>query len=196
MDEDEEKLRLALLEEFANSKERWTDQRLKVIERANDMQIGVSERNFQLILALVTMSVAFLTIVNPLVQNSLKVALLVPMIFAFIAALVGITQLLLTTWWDRKCIAEDGEWGSMAYGRYQNLAGEIYANLYEGSIPRDKIEQYGNLFETTTTESKARGIARSKEFIGRLILFLFYAFLTLFGLGFISLFVVLLANLI
>lgn len=185
-------MRLALLEEFGHARERWTDVRLELGSRANDMQIGVSERNFQLILALVSISVVFLTIAIPsaYAQSASRFSsLLVPSIVSFLATIIGIIQLFLTTWWDRQCIAEDGKWGLDSYGRYHRSANEIYADLYKGSIPRDKIENYGKLFECIPREGQERVEKRNRSSLNRAINFLFYLFLAMFVWGFISLLV-------
>ena len=190
MHEDREKLRLALLEEFGHAKERWTDVRLELGRRSNDMQIGVSERNFQLILALVSISVVFLTIVIPIAHTQSSISpssLILPTAFSFFAIIIGIANLFMTTWWDRQCIADDGKWGIESYGRYHRSANEIYSDLYMGSVPKDKIESYEKLFEEIPKEAQKRSEERNRCWQSRTINFLFYAFLVVFLLAFLSL---------
>ncbi len=195
MDDDDEKLRLTLLQEFAGTRDRWTDQRLRLAERSNELQTGVSERNFNIVLALVSVTAGFLAVAAPIAQASLGGWLFIPIIASFITTATGITHLLLVTWWDRRCIAEDSTFYMGIYGKFQGGASEIYADLYlDEAIPREKIENYYKLPETTKREIDDWKNERDRSAYARLINFSFYLFFIAFGISFILLLCVLAFN--
>lgn len=190
----DEKTKSLLIEQFATARDRWTDQRLLIGQRSNDLQVGVSERNFQLVLALVSISVAFLTIVIPIAQDNFQNSLFFPTIFSFLAALIGIVHLFLGAWWDRKVIPEDSKFYIDIFGEFQDSATKIYNKLYLDEIPKDDIEAHTKLHDNVGKRIQERKDEREKSYIPRLINFLYYAFLVIFAISFISLFFILLSD--
>lgn len=126
---DKEDLEL-LIKEFSYSAEKWTELGIESIYRSSDLQVHNAEREFNLFLNITTLSVAFLTIVVPLIRDSLSVILFLAIFFFLFTSILGIIILKLTIKRDKRLIEENKNWEYKASKKYLQLAVDIRSKLY------------------------------------------------------------------
>src|SRR5579872_4599128 len=109
--------RKQLVTESWNTKERWATLRLQAMDRYRNLLVGNGDREFNLSLTLVSISVAFLTIVVPLLQDYSSPLFLFGLCSFFIAAILGVIDLLWTIYRDRYYLQDDLKWEEGLYKR-------------------------------------------------------------------------------
>jgi hypothetical protein len=181
------------LEEFGKTRERWTDLQLQTIFRNNDLLIKTGDREFDLILALTSISVAFLTVVVPLTapQNTLTSILLfkLSIVYFFACALTGIVHLLWVIYRDRTLLKEKADWEMGQLKSFQNKTNAIYEKLLSNQdIPNEEMEGVVSQNETLKSEAKARQDIIDKKPSTMILNLLHRLFFGLFFAGFIFLF--------
>jgi hypothetical protein len=181
------------LEEFSRTRERWTDLQLQTTFRNSDLLIKTGDREFDLILALASISVAFITVVVPLTASkSSIVAILLfnlSLVYFFTCALTGIVQLLWLIYHDRKYLKERDSWEMEQLKIFQEKTGAIYEKLRNNQDVTDK-EMMSVLAqnEATKKEAKDKQDALDKKISTRVLNLLHRLFFSLFFVGFICLF--------
>jgi hypothetical protein len=181
------------LEEFGRTRERWTDLQLQTTFRNSDLLIKTGDREFDLILALASISVAFITVVVPLTASkSSIVAILLfnlSLVYFFTCALTGIVQLLWLIYHDRKYLKERDSWEMEQLKIFQEKTGAIYEKLRNNQDVTDK-EMMSVLAqnEATKKEAKDKQDALDKKISTRVLNLLHRLFFSLFFVGFICLF--------
>ncbi len=171
-------------EEFAKDKERWTDLHLNCIFRYSELQTQNSERELNLVLSLVSISVAFLTIVVPLSKEHMSAFFFEAIFFFILCSLSGVADILWTIKRDQRLLVEDRDWEFDTYGKYQSSAAAIYNKLLDDIFPIKDMEKYFMLGETTKEESKVRSEKRNFAMSTKLLKFLHSMFFGLFFAGF------------
>jgi hypothetical protein len=181
------------LEEFGRTRERWTDLQLQTTFRNSDLLIKTGDREFDLILALASISVAFITVVVPLTASkSSIVAILLfnlSLVYFFTCALTGIVQLLWLIYHDRKYLKERDSWEMEQLKIFQEKTDAIYEKLRNNQDVTDK-EMMSVLAqnEATKKEAKDKQDALDKKISTRVLNLLHRLFFSLFFVGFICLF--------
>jgi hypothetical protein len=181
------------LEEFSRTRERWTDLQLQTTFRNSDLLIKTGDREFDLILALASISVAFITVVVPLTASkSSIVAILLfnlSLVYFFTCALTGIVQLLWLIYHDRKYLKERDSWEMEQLKIFQEKTDAIYEKLRNNQDVTDK-EMMSVLAqnEATKKEAKDKQDALDKKISTRVLNLLHRLFFSLFFVGFICLF--------
>ncbi len=177
--------------EFNQDRNRWTDIILQRTFFWSDLRIKLAEREFQFILFLTTISIAFISIVLPLLLNS-EYGISKITIFGFlIASLLGFIKLLSSLYIDRKEIPKVEKIEMDYFKKCQKLAVQIYGKIaIENVISEEtkrEIEEYSNLREEPDKMAAAR--KKEKNFIVKLLSIVLFLFLFSFSAAFISLFI-------
>lgn len=160
------------LEEFTNSVEGWTKLSLDTLYHTSDLDTRNSEREFNLYLAMTSLSVAFLTIVVPLIKDFISITLIITIFFAFTTTIFGITSLRLTIKRDKRLIKEDGDWEHSILKVYLSKNISIRSKLYDyKKRPENKLWEeitldVKNYFESKkelNIEAEKRQLIKEKE---------------------------------
>jgi hypothetical protein len=161
---------------------------LRAIYRYHDLLVGNGEREFNLSLVLVSVSVAFLAVVVPLLQNySSPLFLAVLGCFSF-SSVTGIVDLLWTIYRDRHYLELDQKWEDDNYRKFQAAAVAIYAKLIKGNpVFRREVDGYLALKNKMSSEQDERTTSRKNAFWTKALVWLHRIFLAVFFLGFILL---------
>ncbi len=169
MDKDEINL---LIEELLRSAERWTDLSIDSLYRSADLGARNSDREFNLILALTSLCVAFLTIVLPITQNGQSLLLLISGISFLLTAIIGIIILILTISRDKRLIKSDGDWEHKTFNKYLGQTVDIRSKLFDyKKSPNDnllaeirsEIEKYFQEREELDTQIEQRKSVKENE---------------------------------
>ena len=160
------------LEEFTRSVEGWTKLIFDTVYRTFDLSTRNSEREFNLYLAMTSLSVAFLTIVIPIIKDFISLSLIIATFFALSTAILGIMTLRLTIKRDQRIIKEDGDWEHDKLKDYLSQNVSIRGKLYDyKKKPKDNlwdeiITDVKNYFESRkelNAEAEKRQLAKDKE---------------------------------
>jgi len=142
-----------LIDEAAKTKETWTQLALQSIIRFHDNKNNNSERLFNLILALSSISVAFLAIVVPLIKGG-SWALGMSTILPFLStAIFGVVSLIIVLKIDDSSLDEIGQMEDEVLEDFQNKSNDIYLKLIKyqakevSAPPVDEINEYLGLKE-------------------------------------------------
>jgi len=178
-------------EEFNQDRNRWTDIILQRIFFYGDLKIKLAEREFQFILFLTTVSIAFISVVLPLLLNSdHKISKI--SIFAFmLASFFGFLRVFLSIIVDKKEIPKDEEFEIGYFKKCQKLAGQIYGKITSGDITKKDIEKDVEMYASLGRGINIMGAQRKKEkdnFSRKFLSSIHCLFLLSFAIGFFSLF--------
>lgn len=177
-----------LIPEFESVKERWADLRLRAIYRYHDLIVGNGEREFNLSLVLVSISVAFLAVVVPLLQDYSSVLFFIVLGCFSLCSILGIVDLLWTIYRDRYFLALDQKWEDSNYRSFQDTAASIYAKLIRGDpVLRREIDGYLSLKTTMSNEQEERTTQRAKALHTKVLVWLHKVFIAIFFIGFVLL---------
>ena len=185
-----EELKKIMLPEASATKERWADIRLQALDRYRNLLIGNGEREFNLSLTLVSISVAFLTIVVPLLNDYTSPFFLFGLCCFFISAILGVVDLLWTIYRDRHYLQEDLRWEDGMYKRFQTKSVDFYTRLTMGPpVTRGDIKVYLDKGDSSK-ETQERSETRNKLFSTKALVFTHRCFIIAFFFGFLILMVV------
>ncbi len=181
------------LEEFGRTRERWTDLQLQTTLRNSDLLVKTGDREFDLILALASISVAFITVVVPLTAPKSSVAGILlfnfSLVYFFACALTGIVQLLWLIYRDRKYLKKRDAWEMEQLKIFQKKTDAIYDKLRKNEdITDEEMEGFLTQNEATKKGAKDRQDELDKKFSTRILNLLHRLFFGLFFAGFICLF--------
>lgn len=127
---DKEDLELYIAE-FFNTSEKWTGQSFQSIQRSFDLSVRNGDREFNLFLSLTTLSAAFLTIVAPLIKDSLSLPLILTIVLFLLSTLLGIIILWTTIKHDQRLIDADAKWEHNILQDYLNRTTKIRLDLHD-----------------------------------------------------------------
>lgn len=123
------------IDEMIETRKRLLDLQLQTIVRYNDLIQTNSERGFNLIISLISISTAFIALVTPLVV-SLHTTKLIAVVFLFLSfafflfcALDGITYLLWLVFFDKKELQDKNDFETKRLNEIQDKIGSIYGKL-------------------------------------------------------------------
>jgi len=170
---DEEELKL-YIEEFSRSADRWTDLALDSVYRSFDLQQKNSDREFNLLLNITSISTVFLAIVIPLIRNSLSASIILSLatIYFFLASILGVILLISTVKRDKRLINEDSQWEYKNLRKYLDKVMAIRSELYDyKKSPSEKfwidiqehIKEYFSSRNELNVEVEKRKIVKEKE---------------------------------
>ena len=180
--------RSRLIPEFESVKERWADLRLRAVYSYHDLFVGNGDREFNLSLVLVSISVAFLAVVVPLLQDYSSILFFIVMGCFSLSSILGIIDLLWTIYRDRYFFGLDQKWEDSQYRGFQDAAAAIYANLITNRpVSRRDIENYFSLKGTMNLEQERRSTKRGKSSWTKILVWLHKIFIAVFFFGFILL---------
>ncbi len=118
-----------LIAVFSETSDNWTQQLISLSQKTADLQYRNADRGFNLVLALSSISVAFLTVVAPTIQIGHSRVLILTVVFFILTTLCGIVILAMVIERDKKSILSDDKWERELLVKFQQGAISICNKL-------------------------------------------------------------------
>ena len=185
-----------IIKELSGNSEKWTQLSIDSLYRSWDLQVHNNEREFNLFLNIVTISIAFLAIGVPLIRGSLSFFPIWMISSFLLTSICGIIVLIITIVRDRRLIKEDGEYEYNTFSGYLEKSVSIQIKLrdYKDKPSEDlwnKILSEGNEYmnsrKNLDNEVKQRQSRKEKELSFKVLKYLKLAFWCFFISSFIGL---------
>lgn len=184
-----------LIQDTAKEGEKWTELSLGSVLRTAELKYKNVDRQFNLVLALTSISVAFLTLVFP---NSVdrSPSLIWAGLFSILTSVIGIILLVCTISRDDKKIDSDGKWELDTFQNFQTETADILSTLREYKKTPDpsleeklrkKFADHMSGSKKIHEQSSTRKEEKAKEVQVRILKILHSSFWIFFTLSFGSL---------
>jgi len=160
---DEEDINFGI-EEFSRTRDGFTQIALQSLLHSDDIEEGYAVKKLDLFISLTTLSVAFLTIVVPLMRNSLSGILILITILFFVTSLCGILLSIITIKRKVKITSEDASRKHNIFNGFIILAGDIILGMqdYKKDRKRETFEAVKNKIEELENSRKDLHIEDAK----------------------------------
>ncbi len=185
-----EDIRQRLMPEFDKTADKWADLRLRAIYRYHNLKIGNSEREFNLSLSLLSISVAFLAIVVPLLKDYSSDLFFFDLGCFFACSILGLIDLFWTIYRDRHFLEMDSLWEDGNYKMAQATALDVREKLIKGTAVSGDVNTYLSLKAKFSDENEKRTKDRDKAFWTNFLKYLHRIFIGLFFIGLVLLVIV------
>jgi hypothetical protein len=178
-----EQTRQRLIKDFDKTADKWGDLRLRAVYRYHDLRIGNSEREFNLSLSLLSISVAFLAIVVPLLKDYGSILYFIDVWCFFLCSLLGLIDLFWTIYRDRYFFGTDSNWEDSIYKTAQSEAIGLREKLIQGTAVSEDVEKYLALKSRFSEDYEKRTKDRELTFWTIFLKNLHVVFIALFFIG-------------
>jgi hypothetical protein len=185
-----------LIKELSGNSEKWTKLSIDTLYRSWDLQVHNNEREFNLFLNIVTISIAFLTIGVPLIKGSFSSFLLWAIVSLLLTSICGISVLVITIVRDRRLIKTDSDFEYNTFRGYLEKDVSIQTKLYDYKETHSEdlwnkilleADEYMNSRKSLNDEVKQRMADKEKELSFKILKYLRIAFWCFFISAFIVL---------
>jgi len=185
-----------LIGELSNSSEKWTQLSIDSLYRSRDLHAHNNEREFNLFLNIITVSIAFLAIGVPLIKGPLSFPLFWAIGSFLLTSICGIIILIITIRRDRRLIKEDGDYEYKTLRGYleKNISIQIKLHNYKNQPSEtlwneilSETDEYMNSRKKLDEDVKKRISDKEKELSNIVLKYLKIAFWCFFISSFIAL---------